>query len=162
MFFLHRINMTIRRLCLMGYYKLVFGNKISFGKGFRSRGNFSLFVTEGAHIIFKKNVFINTSFSISANNLVEIGNNCIIGENVKIYDQNHRFISKDKPISQQGFKIGEVKIGNNCWIGSNVTILKDVVIGDNVVIGANCLIYKDIPANSVVTLNERLTIVKRG
>ncbi len=162
MFFLHRINMTLKRLIQIGYYKLIFGKRIIFNRGFRSRGNFSLFVTGKSKIVFGENVFVNNNFSISATKSVTIGDNCILGENVKIYDQNHIFNDMDKPISQQGFTSKEISIGSNCWIASNVTILKGVTIGDNVIIGANCLIYKDIPSNCVVTLKEDLNIIERS
>lgn len=158
MFLLHRINMSTKRIILMSYYKLIFGNKVVFNKGFRSRGFFSLFIASNAKIIFGKHVFVNNNLSISANKLVRIGDNCILGENVKIYDQNHNFMDKKKPIAEQGFKADCVSIGDNCWIGSNVTILKGVHIGNNSIIGANCLIYKDIPDSSIVKLNEKLTI----
>lgn len=99
MFFFHRLNMTLRRWLLIGYYKFIFGKKVIFKRGFRSRGCFSLFVTDKAQIVFGKNVFVNNVFvnnglSISANKSVIIGDNSILGENVKIYDQNHRFRNK--------------------------------------------------------------------
>ncbi|MCG0586720.1 transferase [Lactiplantibacillus plantarum] len=158
MFFFHRLNMTLRRWLLIGYYKFIFGKKVIFKRGFRSRGCFSLFVTDKAQIVFGKNVFVNNGLSISANKSVVIGDNSILGENVKIYDQNHRFRNKKVTISKQGFNTSEVSIGENCWIGSNVTILKGVHIGNNSIVGANCLIYKDIPENSIVKLHEELTI----
>ena len=84
MFFFHRLNMTLRRWLLIGYYKFIFGKKVIFKRGFRSRGCFSLFVTDKAQIVFGKNVFVNNDLSISANKSVIIGDNSILGENVKI------------------------------------------------------------------------------
>lgn len=86
----------------------------------------------------------------------------MFGENVKLYDHNHRFTDKQINFKDQGFKVGSIKIGDNCWIGSNVTILCNVSIGDNVVIGANCLIYKSIPSNTVVKNKNDLLIEDRG
>lgn len=161
MFLIHKIRMTLKRWRLQSYYKIVYGDKVIFGKNFKSRGNFDLFVENKAKIIFGENVFINNNFSASAQKLIKIGDNCLLGENIKTYYQNHIFKRKDIPINQQGFSNKPVIIGNNCWIGSNVTILKGVRIGNNSVIGANCLIYKDIPVNSVVKLHENLEIEER-
>ena len=80
-----------------------------------------------------------------------------MGENVKIYDHNHRF-NQHIEIKQQGFSNGSVIIGRHCWIGSNVTILKNTVIGDNCVIGAGVVVSGTIPTNSVVKTGCTLTI----
>lgn len=161
MFIIHRINMTIRRLTQELYYKVIFGNKVSFGANFRSRGRFNLFIDKTGSVIFGKNIFLNNDFSANSQSKIEIGDNCILGENVKMYDHNHVFANKNISISKQGFNSAPIKIGKDCWIGSNVTILKGVQIGSNCVIGANCLIYKDIPSNSVVKLKEQLIISER-
>lgn len=85
-----------------------------------------------------------------------IGNGCIFGENVRIYDHNHKFSDTQKSIKEQGYTVKPVLIGDHCWIGSNVTILQGVQIGNNCVIGANCLIYKDIESNTVVMCEQGL------
>jgi len=108
-----------------------------------------------------KGVFFNNYCSINCLTHIEIGENTIIGENVKIYDHNHKYSFTDKlEIERDNFSLGKVIIGKNCWIGSNVTILKGVEIGDNVIIGANCLLYKSIPPNTIVKHSESLIITK--
>lgn len=140
-------------------YKVLYGKRFVFDH-LRIRGKFYVFLEPNASLIIGS-AFFNRSCSFSAHKLIKIGQNCIFGENVKIYDHNHIFKDKDVAISEQGFSIDEVVIGNNCWIGSNVTILKGVHIGDNVIIGASCLIYKDIPDNSIVKMNSSLLIEPR-
>ncbi|OIL34710.1 hypothetical protein ATW97_07290 [Oenococcus oeni] len=152
--------MTMRRMVVMIYYKIIFGKKVIFGKSFRMRGGMKLFIDEG-QITFGDNVFINNGFSASSTVGISIGDDALIGENVKIYDQNHVFDNRSQIIRKQGFKAAKVRIGNNCWIASNVTILAGVNIGDNVVIGANCLVYKNIPSNSVVKHSEVLIVSDR-
>ncbi|MBR4325856.1 MAG: acyltransferase [Bacteroidales bacterium] len=97
-----------------------------------------------------ENCFFNNFCSINSLCKIEIGNNVIMGENVKIYDHNHKYKEHNVVINNQGFTCKPIKIGNNCWIGSNVTILKGVTIGDNCVIGAGCVIYKEVPSNTLV------------
>lgn len=100
-------------------------------------------------IVIGKNFFMNNYSSITSMNKIRIGNNCIFGENVKIYDHNHIFNNRDL-ITSQGFSVGEVEIGDNVWVGSNCVILKDVKIGNNVVIGAGSVIKNNIPSDTIV------------
>lgn len=158
MFILHRIMMKIRKYAILFYYKLIYGKKFQYGSNFNMRSNFRLFIESSGSIVFGENCFVNNYFSATAIDRIKIGNDCIFGEGVKIYDHNHKFREKNVPIYKQGFSEKEVVIGNNCWIASNVVILAGVHIGDNCVIGANCLIYKDILDNSIVKHEER-TIV---
>jgi acetyltransferase-like isoleucine patch superfamily enzyme len=88
---------------------------------------------------------------------ITIGENCLFGENVKIYDHNHRFKSTSL-IKDQGYTTAPITIGRNVWVGSDVTILKGVTVGDNSVIGAGCVISENIPANHVVSRQPALSI----
>ncbi len=131
---------------------------LNIGNNFSARNNLSLSLMNSSKIIMGNNVFFNNNCSINALESIEIGNNVLFGENVKIYDHNHKYSDTNKPIYEQGFSTSKVKIGSNVWIGSNVTILKGVTIGDNSIIGANTLIFKSIPNNSVVKLEQKLSI----
>ena len=124
--------------------------KLNIGTGCDFRRNCLLTLDGDGSLEIQDNNFFNNGCSISCINQIKIGMNNLFGENVKIYDHNHKFSQINKSIREQGFTAGSIVIGNNCWIGSNCTILNNVVIGDNVVIGANNLIYKSIPANNVV------------
>lgn len=111
----------------------------------------------GGKVVIKSGCFFNNYCSINSLGYIEIGNNCIFGEGVKLYDHNHKY-KRDEIISNSGYNIGKIVIGDNVWIGSNAIILKDVTIGNNVVIGANSVIYKSVPDNSVVISNSQLII----
>ncbi|SFD10038.1 acyltransferase [Bacillus sp. UNCCL81] len=111
------------------------------------RNNVSLRVT-GGNLTFGNNVFINDNCSLVSRKSINIGNDCLIGQNVCIYDNNHNY-KENISISKQGFTIAEVHIGNNVWIGSNAIILPGVRIGNNVVIGAGAIVNKSIPDNSI-------------
>jgi acetyltransferase-like isoleucine patch superfamily enzyme len=118
---------------------------------FRDGGRITCY--KDGKIIIKDGIFFNRNCSINCLYSVEIGNHCLFGENVKIYDHNHKFNNPQKLIKDQGYTTEAVIIGDNCWIGSNSIILKGVRIGENVIIGANNLITKNIPSNSVVKSN---------
>lgn len=148
--FIVEIWIKLRKLIKLSFYKIIYASnsKIRYSIGFRS--NFNIFLGEGAYLSIGEDCFFNNGCSINCLGKITIGSNSIFGENVKLYDHNHKYNNKEIPIAKQGFSIGEIKIGSNCWIGSNVTILKDVELGDNVVIGAHCLIYKSVPSNTIV------------
>lgn len=116
-------------------------------------------------ITVKKNAFLKigrqtyiTRATISCLGEIEIGENCILGEGMKLFDHNHQYQTKPFSVSKTAFNIGKIKIGNNVWTGANVTILKDVTIGDNCIIGTGVLVYKDVPENSIVKLKQELVI----
>lgn len=140
--------------------KLLNSKNISLGKGVHVRSRFFSNIN-GGKLTIGNNVFFNNDCSINCQGQIIIGDNCIFGENVKIYDHNHIFSDLNKPISGQGMKVGRIKIGKNCWIGSNVVILTNVEIGNNVVIGANCLIHKSVPSDSLVKCNSELIVESR-
>lgn len=98
----------------------------------------------------EKTVFFNHHCSLTSLKNIYIGDDCIFGENVKIYDHNHNIDKKSIIFRKQGYNIASVIIGNNCWIGSNVTILPGVCIGNNVVIGAGSIITKNISDNTML------------
>lgn len=132
-------------------FKLHYNSTIEIGNEVSFAGTSKLLAIQGGNLRIGKGTFFNENCSLNALSEVEIGENCLFGENVKIYDHNHRFNQKDQFVKDQGYTLGKVTIGNNCWIGSNVVILKGVKIGENVVIGANCTINSDIPKNTIIT-----------
>ena len=118
-----------------------------------------LLLFEKSILTIGKNVFFNNYCSINCLEKIEIGENTMFGEGVKIYDHNHLHETTDRLIVfKDRFKTAPVIIGSNCWIGSNVTILKGVAIGNNVIVGANNLIYRSIPSNTIVKSNGDYTV----
>jgi acetyltransferase-like isoleucine patch superfamily enzyme len=107
----------------------------------------------GGKIVLGNNIYCNRNVKIVCYESIEIGNDCLIGDSVHIYDQDHDFSDLDALIRKQGYTTKPVKIGNNVWIGAKATILKGVKIGDGAIIGANSLVTKDIPPNAIVVGN---------
>jgi len=117
--------------------------------------NQSNFITvkPNAKMIIGDNTYITRS-TISCLGEIEIGENCILGEGMKIFDHNHQYTKDPFSVSKTDFNIGKVKIGDNVWTGANVIILKDVTIGSNVILGAGCVIHKDVPDNAVIVNSQ--------
>lgn len=114
-------------------------------------------VKDNAVLSIGKNTYI-TRATIACLEKIEIGENCILGEGLKIFDHNHKYTTEPFSVAKTDFNTAPIKIGNNVWTGANVTILKGVSIGDNCIIGAGVLVYKDVPDNSLVTLKQELQI----
>ncbi len=134
--------------------------KLFIGSDVGCRRFCNFLVYPNATLIINNGVYFNNYCSINCLGYIEIGENTLFGEGVKIYDHNHKYYYQNEKliVEKADFTIGKIVIGKNCWIGSNVSILNNVVIGDNVIIGANCLIYKSLPSNTVVKHAEELII----
>ncbi|HHX24143.1 MAG: acyltransferase [Tepidanaerobacteraceae bacterium] len=90
-----------------------------------------------------KNVSVGlmVMFDIFFPELIEIGDNTIIGYNSTILA--HEYMVKE-------WGKGKVKIGRDVTIGANVTVLPGIIIGDGATVSACSLVNKDIPDNSFV------------
>ncbi|MBO7439012.1 MAG: acyltransferase [Bacteroidales bacterium] len=155
-----RLQWFIKRVWYICFFKLVYRHKISIPWSCRIRFGFNIVIDDNSAVVeIGKNVHFNNYCSLNALCKIKIGDNTIIGENVKMYDHNHKYKDNKLLIVNQGFTCGPIIIGNNCWIGSNVTILKGVTIGDNCVIGAGCIVFKDIPSNTLL-INKQDLIYK--
>lgn len=152
-----RLKNTINRKVKIISLKLQYGNQFQAEK-FHFRKGFSVFIEENGILKIGKNVFFNNYCSITARQKISIGNNCIFGENVKLYDHNHKYKDKTKLICKQGFVSEEIVIEDDCWIGSNVTILKGVHIGKHSVVGTGVVVYKDLPTNSIIICKQNTII----
>lgn len=136
---------------------------LNLGKDINFRNYIHLIVQNNAELIIGNRVFLNNFCSINCLEKIEIGDNTLFGENVKIYDHNHDYQTQPEfEVFHSKFKTAAVKIGKNCWLGSNVVVLKGVTIGDNCIIGAGCIIFKDIPDNTTVINQQDLILKPRG
>lgn len=91
---------------------------------------------------------LGTRSMIQAN--VHIGDNVIMGPDVKIYSRNHKFDNLDIPIKDQGKNYFETFIGNNVWLGANVVVTAGTKVGNNAIAAAGSVITKDVPDYAIV------------
>lgn len=131
-------------------YKIVFGKKLSIGRGTTWRHGFHIAIEGNGEIAIGSNCFFNNNCSVNSLEKVSIGDGTIFGSNCHVYDHNHRFSDEEETIKSQGYTVGETKIGKHCWLGTGVVVLKGVTIGDNCVIGAGVVVDKDVEAGSVL------------
>jgi maltose O-acetyltransferase len=90
---------------------------------------------------------------------VTIGNDVMMGPDVIILTQNHRFDRVDVPMKSQGHNPPiPVIIGDDVWIGTRAIILAGVTVGKGVIIGAGAVVTKDVPDYAIVGGNPAKVI----
>lgn len=161
-------------------YKIVYGGRMIYNPVSKFSNGFKLRLFEKSRFYSGKNIVIRDGVIIRCNNdgivrigdgvglnnnclinameEIEIGENTIIGQDVKMYDHDHNYRSEWKR-RYTGFKTAPISIGRNVWIGSGCIILKGSKIGDNCVIAASTVIKGVVPDNTIV-YQER-NIVKK-
>lgn len=97
---------------------------------------------DSGKIVFGKNFFCNTNCEFYNNQIINFGDNTIVGWNCSFRTSDGHTIyysdgtkNHSKPIT----------IGNHVWISSNCHICKGVEIADNCVIGQGSLVTKSLP-----------------
>jgi len=80
----------------------------------------------------------------------KIGNYVMMGPEVIILSQNHKYDDVSKPMSTQGYDIKEVKIEDDVWIGTRAIILPGIRIKKGAIIGAGAVVTKDVPEYAIV------------
>lgn len=108
-------------------------------------------------ILIGNNTFIGYRFTCLCKSNIDIGNNCLIAEDVFVTDYNH---STNKLVGYNELVSKKVIIGNDVWIGQKAIILPGVTIGDGAIIGAGSIVTKDIPSNCVAVGNPARIIKK--
>lgn len=135
-------------------------SEVLLGKRVVSDGRLTIIVERDGKLTIGDRVYFNENTMISCIDRVSIGENCLFGPHICIYDSNHEYdaTSGVKPTSQTA----PISIGRGCWIGANTVILKGATIGENCVIGAGCVVSGYIPGGSIVTMERSLKVRKIG
>jgi len=97
-----------------------------------------------------KNVAINDNFWVDASGGVEIGNNVLIGPDVKIITVNHRFDRINVPIRSQGQILKKVVVEDDVWIAAGAILLPGARIGRGAIVAAGAVVADSIKPYSVV------------
>ncbi len=130
--------------------------QVSLGDRVVSDGHGTILVDENAKLQIGSRVYFNEDLMISVKSRVTIGDGCLFGPGVKIFDNDHVF-DADNGVSDRHMS-APITIGNHCWIASNVVILRGTTIGNNCVIGAGAVVRGTIPDGSLVTASRELEV----
>ncbi len=94
--------------------------------------------------------FLNMGVMVAAQELVEIGEHCMLANGCFVSDASHRYSDPELPVTWQGFESkGPTRIGDNCWLGAHVVVTSGVTIGERCVIGAGSVVTRDIESHSI-------------
>lgn len=140
-------NLLISKLkCERDFYR----QKYNIAKSFKFNGININFYGDG-EIICGDNSYIGNFSTIQSSEgyKVEIGKNCAISHNVRIYTTTYIADQDFNDFENREIKGANVFIGNGVWIGANVFINPGVKIGENTIIGANSVVTKDLPNNMI-------------
>lgn len=115
--------------------------------------------TQEAKIHIGNNVGISGA-TIYARKGITVGDNTLIGGNVKILDNDFHPIEVDarNRDDKDMIRSKEVFIGKNCFIGCNALILKGTKIGDGCVVGAGSVVSGNFSNNVVICGNPARVI----
>lgn len=115
--------------------------------------------TKEAKIEIGDNVGISGA-TIYARKGIFIGDNTLIGGNVKILDNDFHPIEVEarNRDDKNMIRSKEVIIGKNCFIGCNVLILKGTEIGDGSVVGAGSVVSGKFASDVVIAGNPAKVI----
>lgn len=122
-------------------------SRCSIGKFLMIDGPLYLKAEKSSNISIGDNCYFNHNCSLTVMDTIEIGNECMFGNNVVIVDHNH--LIENNKISGTKYEKAKVKIGNNVWVGANSVILQGVNIGDNSVVAAGAIVTKNIPSGEI-------------
>lgn len=126
-------------------YRRSYGGNIKVGRKTTFAPWVNIDCSKEANLEIGQNVSLNFGCTLVCRNSIKIHNNVRIGELVSIRDNDHRFMSTDRPISEQGYEIAPVIIGEGAWIGRSAVIMPGVTIGNGAIIGANAVVTKSVP-----------------
>ena len=128
----------------------------------------------GEHVNIEKGAYFGKGDKIRIGNNSGLGENCFIpngsvvgenvmmGANIYILQQNHKFERTDIPMCQQGYEQPQpIVIDDDVWIGNNVNILAGRHIAKGSIIGIGSVLTKDFPAYSIVGGNPAKLIRSR-
>ena len=93
---------------------------------------------------------------------IKIGKDVMMGPEVVILTEKHKFDRIDIPMRQKGYyPRNPVVIGDDVWIGTRVIILPGITIGRVAILGAGAIVTKDVPEYAIVAGNPAKIIRDR-
>jgi maltose O-acetyltransferase len=146
------IGIRLRRKWL-GKYFLSCGKNLIIATGFKIRNPQLLAVGD--------NVNISDDVFIQAGGEVEIGNNVAIGPSAKIWSQNHK-VEGLGAVNEVDYEYKKVVIEDDVWLGANCFIMPGVTIKKGSIISACSVVgVKAYPQYAIIAGNPARVIGNR-
>ncbi len=149
-------NVTIKAISKNG---IQISDNVTIAFGARLIGT-GVIRNKGIGIKIGSNSAIGSNNFIGGQGGVEIGENVIMGPDVRIFSENHNIDKKDIAIKNQGESRIGVCISDDCWIGASVTILDGVKLSKGTVVAAGSVVTKSVIEPNMVIAGIPAKILK--
>ena len=113
------------------------------------------------YIIIKNDVYIGTGTTLFGHVGLEIGDHCLLAQNITITPYSHIFKNPASDIITQGGNTRKVTLGRDSYLGMNVCVLYSADIGEGSVVGAGSVVVNPIPPYSVAVGNPAKVMKSR-
>ncbi|GEP65545.1 hypothetical protein CBE01nite_33130 [Clostridium beijerinckii] len=140
------------RFIIIGCGKIIMHNDVYFD-------DYCTVLADNGRIVIRKDTYFNTFSRLISKGEITIGQGCMFGSNVSVYDHDHD-ISLGVKESCEKYSVKPVRIGEYVWCGTNVVVTKGITIGCNCVIGANSVVTKNLKSNALYVGNP--TVYKKS
>lgn len=110
--------------------------------------NSDIEVHESALLETGGGIFINALSTIVCTKHISIGEGCLMGRNIIIYDSDYHQIQDQNGNMKNYSK--SVVIGDHVWFTNQIMVLKGVHVGSGSVIAPHTVIRKSVPENCMV------------
>jgi acetyltransferase-like isoleucine patch superfamily enzyme len=118
--------------------------------------NVEIHCAKRGQVVIGNNVFMNAKTRIRCDHEIRIGDRCMFGPDVRIWDTNNHLMSAtarrrqaleicEKTVDSYEGGGAPVLIGEDVWLCMEVIVLAGVTIGNGSVIGAGSVVTSDIP-----------------
>ncbi len=116
---------------------------------------------DDGYIIVENNVYIGTGTTLFGHVGLEIGEYCLLAQNITITPYSHIFDDPYTEIRNQGGHTRKVTIERDSYLGMNVCVLYSADIGEGSVVGSGSVVVKSLPPFSVAVGNPAKVIRNR-
>ncbi len=135
------------------------GNRIVINNGAKVYNSTLRLRGENSDIIIGNNTNAGSLYAVCMgdNNYINIGESCMISDNVEIWSTDGHSIT-DNSTGELLNASKPVVIGNRVWLGKNSVILQGVEVKDGTIVGMNSVVTKDTEPFSIVAGNPARTV----
>lgn len=138
------------RINVEGLVRIPFAGNIILHDGVHLCRDLEIISTKDSKLLIKEGAFIGPRVMISCHVGISIGKGSLLGENVCIHDNNHKYSNRLLPIKEQGFEAQPIIIGDDVWIGANAILLPGITLGSGCVVAAGSVVTKSFSEYSVI------------
>lgn len=115
------------------------------------------------YIRIGKRTYVGAGCCLHGHSGLEIGDDCLLAQNITITPYSHKFDDPNQIIYRQGGIQKKIVIGRDCYMGMNVVVVCTAeTIGEGSVVGAGSVVIKPLEPYSVAVGVPARVIKKRG